>query len=169
MQRKFPSHIDLCFYGSHVQANMQDCHKALGKTHLFCLRGCGIGKKGTPIEDRTGLKNQGRDVTSTVWWGSLWVGIHTHTQGCSQGARSEGVSHTLVLGHTHLHRCGLAQRSTWGDTVDKVGLWEMFWLPVEPLSSGLRAPAPPGPQGRVEGRKGEWPSELGTGKEEKRG
>lgn len=98
----------------------------------FAQEGVGLGKRSTNRETGAGLENQGWDVTSTVWWGSLWVGIHTHTQGCSQGARfRRGYhthTHTLVLAHTHAHThgCGLAQRSTWGDTVDKVGLWEMF-------------------------------------------
>lgn len=50
----------------------------------------------------------------------------------------------------------------------KWGSERCFWLPVEPLSSGLRAPVPPGPQGRVGKDRGSDPW-SGNGARRKRG
>ncbi len=92
------------------------------------------------------------------------MGIHTHTQGCSQGARFRRGYHTHSCLDTHTHTgAGWLSAVPEGTQWTKWGSERCFWLPVEPLSSGLRAPAPPGPQGRVEGRKGGVTHELGTG------
>lgn len=101
-----------------------------------------------------------------------WVFTLT-PKGAVRGLGSEGgITHTLVLGHTHTHtHTGAGWLSTVpeGTQWTKWGSERCFWLPVEPLSSGLRAPAPPGPQGRVEGRKVGVTHEVGTGVRRKRG
>lgn len=82
-----------------------------------------------------------------------------------RGLGSErAITHTHSCLDTHTHTgAGWLSAVPEGTQWTKWGSERCFWLPVEPLSSGLRAPAPPGPQGRVEGRKGGVTHELGTG------
>lgn len=99
---------------------------------------------------------------------------HSYPRVQSGGSVQKGVSHThthtRAWTHTHIHTgAGWLSAVPEGTQWTKWGSERCFWLPVEPLSSGLRAPAPPGPQGRVEGRKGGVTHEVGMGVRRKRG
>ncbi len=123
-----------------------------------------MGKKEHQSRTGAGLKNQGemsRPQYGEVVYGWVFTLI---PKGAVRGLGSEGgITHTRAWTHTLTQVRGWLSAVPEGTQWTKWGSDRCFWLPVEPLSSGLRAPAPPGPQGRVEGRKGGVTHELGTG------